>query len=201
VKRIWPPLLGVLGFLVLLPFAVFVGSQIGVPTVHWSGVEMANPTAFPFPWPHNVGLGTPDQAGPEYDRLESLTHSALEIDHPGLIGSGMSGARRQVILDTAALSHGLFADLGHQFGDDVVVNFKPFGGPAHLAGGTTANAGPSWWEFHQPVATWFVLVTGFPWCIAAAVLVELLVFLPPRRRRAPRRRIDHIATPDISARS
>jgi hypothetical protein len=192
VKWIWQqPLVGALGFLVVLPVAVLVGSSIGVPTVHWSGVAMANAKLLPNA--DSVHQGDRGElVGTRQDRLDSVQNSVTYLDHPGLQMVYPSWARDQVIVGTTALSHGLFSDLGDRFGADVAVEYSPF---QPLACDDPPCAGPSWSERHQPLATWFVLVTGFPYYLAAAVLIELVVF-GLWDYRAARRRTDRVAPSD-----
>jgi hypothetical protein len=183
VNRLWAAVIGVLGFVVVLPLAVLVGSSLGVPTVHWSGVSLAG--ADPLP-KLGVAQGSPSELdAARLAHLQSVQDAAIDLKHPGLFMTYTSYRRDQVVVETTALSHGLFTDLGDRFGGDVTVFYSPLQSMAHLdvyRSGDGSGTGPSWWAQDEPLATWWLLVTGFPWYIGATALVELGVFLRWRRR-------------------
>jgi hypothetical protein len=174
VNRLWASVVAALGFVVVLPLAVLAGSSLGVPTVHWSGVSLAGAELWP-----NWGLV--EQGGPgELDaaqlaHLQSVQDAAIDRPHAGLFATYTSYDRDQVVVETTALSHGLFTDLADRFDGDVTVFYSPIQPVSSLDGVAAVGqrAVPSWWERHEPLATWWLLVTGFPWYLGAAVLVEL----------------------------
>jgi hypothetical protein len=182
-RRIWPPVLGAIGVLVILPFAVLVGAASGVPTTHWSGVSLGGVALLP-------AMGSIGQSGPDLDaarmaHLERVMHDAVPLPgHDDVVMTYISFRRGQVVVGTSSLSHGLFGDLSRRYGDDVTVSYEPWAQPMSLleAGGARP---PSWFSRHEPLATWFTLVTGFPWYLGAAVLLEAAALVLWRRRRRP----------------
>jgi hypothetical protein len=183
VNRLWAAVVGALAFVVVLPLAVLVGSSLGVPTVHWSGVSLAGAELVPN-WgvpPEQGGSGELDAARRAH--LQSVQNAAFDRPHAGLFANYTSFSRDQVVVETTALSHGLFTDLGDRFGGDVTVFYTPFrSASADALAGVGPFVAPSWWERYEPLATWWLLVTGFPWYLGASVLAELGVFLLWRRR-------------------
>jgi len=178
VSRLWAAAVGALGFVVVLPVVVLAGSSLGVPTVHWSGVTLSSAELLPFS--DGVEQGSRDRLdAARLAHLDSVQHAAIDRPHAGLVMTYTSFARDKVVVETTALSHGLFADLGDRFGGDVTVVYSPLQpvmSTMDLPRGVP-RAVPSWWQRHEPLATWWLLVTGFPWYLGAATLVELGVVL------------------------
>src|SRR5262245_4389961 len=106
-NRLWAAVVGALGFVVVLPLAVLAGSSLGVPTVHWSGVSLAGAELWPN-WGHvEQGLsGELDAARRAH--LQSVQNAVFDRPHAGLFADYTSFSRDQVVVETTALSHGLF---------------------------------------------------------------------------------------------
>jgi hypothetical protein len=134
-----------------------------------------------------------DSAGVAY-RIDRRRHSARELttimndvlpwaEH-GAVMSSVDARGNRVVLGVVGLSHGLFADIAARYGDALTVVVSPFMPVAYLD--EPPADPPSWWERTQPAMTWFTLVTGFPWYLAAGAVAAAAIWLAPIRRTVHR---------------
>jgi hypothetical protein len=135
-----------------------------------------------------------DSAGVAY-RVDRRSHSARELatimndvlpwaEH-GAVMSSVDPRGNRVVLGVVGLSHGLFTDIADRYGDAMTVVVSPFMPLAYLDERPAHQ--PSWWDRTKPGATWFTLVTGFPWYLVAGLAATATIWLTPtlRRQRRP----------------
>jgi hypothetical protein len=167
---------------VLVPALVVTGAIAGLSPRHWSDTQLA---AVQLPYPID-SRPPPDTEGRTYTEreLDSLRDGLTPVDLPeGSIMFYTDGRRRQVIVATAGLAHGGFALCGDRYGDAVALTWRPLDGAGTIDGPATA---PSAWRRPSPFTSWLTLATGFPWYLAAGVLLTVGGWLLVRWRRRSR---------------
>jgi hypothetical protein len=130
---------------------------------------------------------TARRRGPDLhrERIASLRDGLTFIDLPeGTFLIYADGDRRQVIVATPAITHGGFAFYGYRYGDAVALTCWPFAGASGFDGSEQA---PSGWSRTSPFTSWLTLAIGFPWYVAAGVLLTISGWLLARwlRRKRP----------------
>lgn len=171
---------GVVGLLVLavlVPGLVVVGAIAGLSPRHWSGTQL---TAVQVPFLID-STPPPDPEGRTYteSELASLRDGLTSIDLPeGTVMFYADGRRRQVIVATTGLTHSGFALCDDRYGDAVALTWRPLDG-----GSSVDSSGPasSARRRPSPFVSWFTLATGFPWYLAAGVLLTVGGWLLIRR--------------------
>ena len=113
--------------------------------------------------------------------LATIMNDVLPWEPHGAVMSTVDAEGNRVALSVVHLSHGLFTDIDARYGNAITVVVMPFRPVIYLD--EPPSDPPSWWDRARPVTTWFTLVTGFPWYLAAGVAAIALIWLRPLRRR------------------
>jgi hypothetical protein len=164
------------GPVVLVPVLVVAGAIAGLSPRHWRGTQLA---ALQLPV-LIVSNPPPDAEGRTYTEsdLASLLDGLTFIDLPeGTFLIYADGDRRQVIVATPAITHGGFAFYGYRYGDAVALTCWPFAGASGFDGSEQA---PSGWSRTSSFTSWLTLAIGFPWYLAAGVLLTISGWLLAR---------------------
>jgi hypothetical protein len=113
--------------------------------------------------------------------LATIMNDVLPWELHGAVMSSVDAEGNRVVLTVMRMSHGLFTDIDARYGDALTVVVMPFA-PMFSTDGPPSDP-PSWWDRARPATTWFTLMTGFPWYLAAGVAATAVIWLRPLRRR------------------
>jgi hypothetical protein len=162
---------------VLTPVLVLGMAAVGLAPRHWSGVPLGG-VELPF-----IDLN-PYHGGTRPDHLDAVTDALAATEEPGWVAV-VGGSDGRVYVEVTQLNSAMFTLLGDRFGDDAVgLIYSPFTPPVHLDNADPASA-ETWWQRTDPPGTWVTLLFGFPWAIAAGLVLTVLGWtLIVRRRRS-----------------
>jgi hypothetical protein len=160
---------------VLIPVLVLGAAAVGLAPRHWSGIPLGG-VKLPI-----VSLN-PAGHGPRPSHMNEVT-DAVRTDSAAVRVSGGSDGRSYV--GVTRLNSTVFTVLGDRFsGDAVGVIYSPLEPVAYIDSPPSEGAA-WWWQRTDPLGTWFTLVVGFPWAIAAGLVLASLTWalIVLRRRR------------------
>lgn len=212
-RRLLLPVVATVGALaVLIPLSVLATVALGVPARHWSGVHLDD-----IRWNGDGDAGGqvlgPGAGNYPYG-IEDVTKIAVYLDSfadgsgPVAVEAMRDDVQGCVRVVVVRLDNAMFERL-HRYGDEVCVVYSPNEGRSIvLFGGHNPPVPPvpsarpvTYWSWSELLATYWVLLTGFPLHIGAMVLLVALAWtvLPAVRRsrrasRAVRSAVDAVPT-------